>query len=51
MREVEIYYWNWQESLDTDDKDSSTDYGKEVFEYIIENEIEDASKLETIQNE
>ena len=51
MREIKICYWNWQESLDTGDKDSSTDYGREVFEYIIENEIEDASELATIQNE
>ena len=50
MREIEVYYWNWQESLDTDDKDSSTDYGKEVFEYIIENEIEDAKELEKMIN-
>ena len=50
MKEIEIYYWNWLDSLDTNDKDSSTDYGKEVFEYILENEIENIDRLETTQN-
>ena len=45
MREINIYYWDWRESLDTCDKDSSTDFGKDVFEYIIKNEIKPIEEI------
>ena len=41
MREFKITYFNWEHSLSVGDKESPTDNGKEIFEYIIENEIED----------
>ena len=36
MREIKIFYWDWKESIDTGDKDSATDFGKEIFDYILE---------------
>lgn len=50
MRTLEIRFWNWNYNLDLDDKCAPCDGGKEEFIYILENEIEDASKLETIQD-
>ena len=47
MKEIEVHYWDWTESLDTDDKSSSTDYGKEIFEYIVKNEIKPIKEITT----
>ena len=43
MRTTDLKYWNWTYNLDLDEKAE--------FRYILENEIEDISKLPTIQNE
>lgn len=47
MKEIEICFWDWRDSLDTDDCDSPTDNGKEIFEYILENEIKNIEELES----
>lgn len=41
MREFKVTYFNWENSLSVGPKESPTDNGKENFEYIIENEIEE----------
>lgn len=46
MRTLEIKFWNWEYNLDLGDKAAPCDGSLEEFEYILENEIEDASKLE-----
>lgn len=46
MRTLEIKFWNWEYNLDLDDKAAPCDEGLEEFRYILENEIEDASKLD-----
>jgi len=51
MREIDILYWNWYYNLDLADKAAPCDEGKEIFEYILENEIEDAKELENINDE
>ena len=45
MRECKITYFDWKNSLSVGEKESPTDNGKEIFEYIIHNEIEDISNL------
>lgn len=45
MRTLDIKFWNWTYNLDLDEKASLCDGSKEEFIYILENEIEDASKL------
>ena len=50
MKAVNIRFWNWIYNLDLDEKSAPCDESKEVFEYILENEIEDVSVLLTIQN-
>ena len=49
MKTVDIKYWNWNYNLDLDEKSAPCDETREMFEYILQNEIEDASLL-TIQN-
>ena len=39
MRQIKITYFDWKNSLSVGPKESPTDGGKEVFEYIIGNEI------------
>lgn len=39
MRDIQISYFDWTESLSVGEKESPTDSGKEIFEYIIENEL------------
>lgn len=46
MRTLDIKFWQWKYNLDIGEKAAACDEGKEVFEYILENEIEDVSKLE-----
>lgn len=46
MRECKITYFDWKNSLSVGEKESPTDNGKEIFEYIIKNEIEPIEKLE-----
>lgn len=46
MRECKITYFDWQNSLSVGEKESPTDNGKEIFEYILNNEIQSISKLE-----
>lgn len=48
MKSVEIKYWNWTYNLDLDEKAASCDGSKEEFIYILENEIEDVSKLNEV---
>lgn len=45
MRSMNIKFWNWENNLDLDEKAAPCDEGKAAFEYILENEIEDASTL------
>lgn len=45
MREFKITYFNWENSLSVGSKESPTDGGKDNFEYIIQNEIEDIGNL------
>ena len=39
MRDIKISYFDWTESLSVGEKESPTDGGKNVFEYIINNEL------------
>ena len=39
MRDVKVSYFDWTQSLEIGEKESPTDGGKEIFEYIIENEL------------
>lgn len=50
MRKLDIKFWNWTYNLDLDDKAAPCDGTREEFIYILENEIEDISVLETIQD-
>ena len=45
MRECKITYFDWQNSLSVGSKESPTDCGKNIFEYIIQNEIENIEKI------
>ena len=45
MRECKITYFDWQNSLSVGPKESPTDCGKNIFEYIIQNEIENIEKI------
>ena len=45
MRECKITFFNWQNSLSVGPKESPTDCGKNIFEYIIQNEIESIENL------
>lgn len=47
MRDIKISYFDWTESLEIGDKESPTDSGKDVFEYIINNELVEYIKDET----
>lgn len=47
MRECKITYFDWQNSLSVGTKESPTDCGKNIFEYIIQNEIEPIENLTT----
>ena len=51
MRTLDIKFWNWTYNLDLDEKAAPCDSSKEEFIYILENEIEDAGILSTIQYE
>ena len=46
MKTLDIKFWNWEYNLDLDDKCAACDGTMEEFIYILENEIEDTSKLE-----
>ena len=46
MKTLDIKFWNWEYNLDLDDKCAACDGTMEEFIYILENEIEDISKLE-----
>lgn len=46
MRECKITYFDWQNSLSVGEKESPTDNGKETFYYILNNEIQNISRLE-----
>lgn len=46
MKTLDIRFWQWEYNLDLDDKAASCDGTLKEFEYILENEIEDISKLE-----
>ena len=48
MRECKITYFDWQNSLSVGPKESPTDCGKNIFEYIIQNEIENIEKIADI---
>ena len=50
MRTLYINFWNWTYNLDLEDKAAPCDGSKEEFLYILENEIEEANELLTIQN-
>ena len=39
MRDIKISYFDWVQSLEIGKKESPTDGGKEIFEYIIKNEL------------
>lgn len=51
MRSLDIRFWNWEYNLDLDDKCAPVDGSKKDFEYILENEIDDVSKLENINDD
>ena len=46
MRDLQINYFDWTECLELPAKASPSDEGKEVFEYILEENIKDESYLE-----
>ena len=50
MRECKITFFDWQNSLSVGPKESPTDCGKNIFEYIIQNEIEPIENLTTEEN-
>ena len=45
MRECKVTFFNWQNSLCVGEKESPTDNGKEIFYYILDNEIEPIENL------
>ena len=45
MRECRTTFFNWQNSLCVGEKESPTDNGKEIFYYILDNEIEPIENL------
>jgi hypothetical protein len=51
MRTLDIKFWDWTNNFDLDDKAAPCDEGREIFEYILENEIEDVKLLESIDDE
>ena len=46
MRDLQISYFDWTECLDLPAKASASDEGKEVFEYILQENIKDETELE-----
>ena len=46
MTDLQISYFDWTECLDLPAKASASDEGKEVFEYILEENIKDETELE-----
>lgn len=46
MRDLQISYFDWTECLDLPVKASASDEGKEVFEYILEENIKNETELE-----
>lgn len=46
MRQLEIYFWDWEDNLTLDDKSAPCDDTKEELEYILENEIKSIEELE-----
>ena len=46
MRDLQISYFDWTECLDLPAKASASDEGKEVLEYILEENIKDETELE-----
>lgn len=46
MRDLQISYFDWEECLDLPAKASASDEGKEVLEYILEENIKDETELE-----
>lgn len=43
MKDIKVYWWNWLKNTSLPDKSSPSDYGKEVFDYIISNEVEEVN--------
>ena len=43
MFDIQIKWWNWQKNDYLPDKASPTDYGKEIFEDITQNEIDEVN--------
>lgn len=46
MRDLQISYFDWEECLELPAKASASDEGKEVIEYILEENIKDETELE-----
>ena len=46
MRDLQISYFDWEECLELPAKASASDEGKEVLEYILEENIKDETELE-----
>lgn len=46
MRDLQISYFDWTECLDLPSKASASDEGKEVLQYILEENIKDETELE-----
>ena len=51
MKTTEIKFWDWMYTLDIDEKSAPCDSGKEVFEYILKNEIENVKELKNIDDD
>lgn len=48
MRDLQISYFDWEECLELPAKASASDEGKEVIEYILEENIKDETELEEL---
>ena len=51
MRECKITFFDWRDSLCVGEKESPTDNGKEIFYYILQNEIEPIENLTESEDE
>lgn len=49
MQDIKIYYWDWHLS-NLPDKSSPSDYGADVLDYIIKNELKEYSNEEAMES-
>ena len=47
MRQLKIYYWDWEDNITLEDKSAPCDDTKTEFQYILKNEIKSIEELTT----